>query len=316
MFDGGYAIESDETLGFVNFTMSMMDEGTEKYNALEFDEKESSLGAGIGFGSSLDTTYASLSSLKANISDSLKLFKEGLLNPIFPEVEIERTKKQWLASIDQSLNNPSAMANMAIRPIIFGSDHPYGKASSMGTKKTISSLKRENLMEMHKVLTNPANASIIVVGDISVDEAEKLLNTEFQNWNSYENKININLPEVSSPQNSRVYLLNKPNAVQSYILAGQLLPPTNSGDDIVIDYMNYAIAGSFTSRLNMNLREDKSWSYGVRTGTGSGKGQRLMLMRAPVQTDKTIPAIQEILREYNEYISCLLYTSPSPRDRG
>ena len=310
MFDGGYAIESDETLGFVNFTMSMMDEGTEKYNALEFDEKESSLGAGIGFGSSLDTTYASLSSLKANISDSLKLFKEGLLNPIFPEVEIERTKKQWLASIDQSLNNPSAMANMAIRPIIFGSDHPYGKASSMGTKKTISSLKRENLMEMHKVLTNPANASIIVVGDISVDEAEKLLNTEFQNWNSYENKININLPEVSSPQNSRVYLLNKPNAVQSYILAGQLLPPTNSGDDIVIDYMNYAIAGSFTSRLNMNLREDKSWSYGVRTGTGSGKGQRLMLMRAPVQTDKTIPAIQEILREYNEYIS----TNPITND--
>ena len=310
MFDGGYAIESDETLGFVNFTMSMMDEGTEKYNALEFDEKESSLGAGIGFGSSLDTTYASLSSLKANISDSLKLFKEGLLNPIFPEVEIERTKKQWLASIDQSLNNPSAMANMAIRPIIFGSDHPYGKASSMGTKKTISSLKRENLMEMHRVLTNPANASIIVVGDISVDEAEKLLNTEFQNWNSYENKININLPEVSSPQNSRVYLLNKPNAVQSYILAGQLLPPTNSGDDIVIDYMNYAIAGSFTSRLNMNLREDKSWSYGVRTGTGSGKGQRLMLMRAPVQTDKTIPAIQEILREYNEYIS----TNPITND--
>ena len=128
--------------------------------------------------------------------------------------------------------------------------------------------------------------------------------------NSYENKININLPEVSSPQNSRVYLLNKPNAVQSYILAGQLLPPTNSGDDIVIDYMNYAIAGSFTSRLNMNLREDKSWSYGVRTGTGSGKGQRLMLMRAPVQTDKTIPAIQEILREYNEYIS----TNPITND--
>ena len=166
-----------------------------------------------------------------------------------------------------------------------------------------NSLKRENLMEMHKVLTNPANASIIVVGDISVDEAEKLLNTEFQNWNSYENKININLPEVSSPQNSRVYLLNKPNAVQSYILAGQLLPPTNSGDDIVIDYMNYAIAGSFTSRLNMNLREDKSWSYGVRTGIGSALGQRLMQVRAPVQTDKTIESIQEILKEYNEYLT-------------
>ena len=88
-----------------------------------------------------------------------------------------------------------------------------------------------------------------------------------------------------------------------YITAGQLLPPTNSDDDIVIDYANYAIAGSFTSRLNMNLREDKSWSYGARAGISSSKGQRLLVVRAPVQTDKTVESIQEILKEYDNYLN-------------
>ena len=104
-------------------------------------------------------------------------------------------------------------------------------------------------------------------------------------------------------------MIDKPDAIQSYILAVQLLPPTNSPDDIIIDYMNYAIAGSFTSRLNMNLREDKSWTYGARASIGGSLGQRTMQVRAPVQTDKTIESIQEILKEYNSYITTMPITN-------
>ena len=303
MFDGGYAIENSDERGFINFTMSMMDEGTKKYDALEFNEILNSLGSGIGFGSSLDTTYGSLSSLKVNLDKTLDLFKESLLNPVFNQSEIERVKKQWLARIEQARNNPSAMASMSLRPLIYGLDHPYGNPSSMGNNESISNLKRDDLVRMHKKIINPNNASIIVVGDISLLDAVDLLNKKFANWNSEETRISTNLAKVEKQIAPRIFLINKPEAIQSYITAGQLLPPTNSDDDIVIDYANYAIAGSFTSRLNMNLREDKSWSYGARAGISYSKGQRLMVVRAPVQTDKTAESIQEILQEYNTYLS-------------
>ena len=304
VFNNGYAIESDNELGLVNFTMSMVDEGTDKYNSLEFAEMQESLGSGIGFGSSIDTTYASMSSLKVNLEKTLDLFKEGLLNPTFPQVELDKVKKRWLAGIDQELNSPASMANREIRTLVYGSGHPYAKASSSGVKSTVENFTREDLQGMYAKLTNPNDATFIVTGDISLADATELLNKKFSNWKSPDKAIaQVDLFNVNDQASPRVFLIDKPGAIQSYILAAQLLPPTNSDDDILIDYMNYAIAGSFTSRLNMNLREDKSWSYGVRTSTGYSQGQRLMRMTAPVQTDKTAPAITEILREYNEYIN-------------
>ncbi len=304
VFNNGYAVESEDELGLVNFTMSMVDEGTKKYNSLEFAEMQESLGSGIGFGSSIDTTYASMSSLKVNLEKTLDLFKEGLLNPIFPQVELDKVKKRWLAGIDQELNSPASMANREIRTLVYGSGHPYAKASSSGTKNTVETFTREDLQAMYAKITNPNDATFIVTGDISLADATNLLNKKFSNWkSSNKSTIKVNLFDVEDQTSPRVFLIDKPGAIQSYILAAQLLPPTNSNDDILIDYMNYAIAGSFTSRLNMNLREDKSWSYGVRTSTGYSQGQRLMRMTAPVQTDKTAPAILEILREYDEYIN-------------
>ena len=304
VFNNGYAIESDNELGLVNFTMSMVDEGTDKYNSLEFAEMQESLGSGIGFGSSIDTTYASMSSLKVNLEKTLDLFKEGLLNPTFPQVELDKVKKRWLAGIDQELNSPASMANREIRTLVYGSGHPYAKSSSSGIKSTVENFTREDLQGMYAKLTNPNDATFIVTGDISLADATELLNKKFSNWKSPDKAIvQVDLFNVNHQASPRVFLIDKPGAIQSYILAAQLLPPTNSDDDILIDYMNYAIAGSFTSRLNMNLREDKSWSYGVRTSTGYSQGQRLMRMTAPVQIDKTAPAIIEILREYNEYIN-------------
>lgn len=304
VFNKGWAIESNEQQGLANFTMSMMDEGTKKYSSLDFAEAQERLGSGIGYGSSIDTTYASLSSMKVNLEATLDLFKEGLLNPIFPQAELDKVKKRWLDSIDQQLNNPGSVANRKIRGLVYGEGHPYAKESSSGLKETVEQFTREDLIQMHSLLTNPSDSTFIVTGDISINEATELLNKKFNDWTSQASDINpIDLFTVEDQSEPRVFLIDKPGAIQSYILAAQLLPPTNSDDDILIDYMNYAIAGSFTSRINMNLREDKSWSYGVRTSTGYSQGQRLMRMTAPVQTDKTAPAILEVLREYNQYVN-------------
>ena len=304
IFNKGYAVETNDKLGLVNFTMSMVDEGTENYSSLEYAEKQESLGSSISFGSSIDTTYASMSSLKVNLESTLELLKEGLLNANFPQVELDKVKKRWLAGIDQELNSPASMANREIRALVYGSNHPYAKASSSGIKSTVETFTRDDLVGMYLKLTNPSDATFIVTGDISLNEAAGMLNAKFSSWTSDDiSSEDVDLFTVEDQTSPRVFLIDKPGAIQSYILAAQLLPPTNSDDDILIDYMNYAIAGSFTSRLNMNLREDKSWSYGVRTSTGYSQGQRLMRMTAPVQTDKTAPAVLEILREYDEYIN-------------
>ena len=135
-----------------------------------------------------------------------------------------------------------------------------------------------------------------------------MLEEKFGDWTDISNNPLKTLSKVPLPITRVIYLIDKPNAQQSYIVAGQLLPPTATNEEIELDYMNYAIGGSFTARLNMNLREDKSWSYGVRTRLSDAKGQRAMLVTAPVQTDKTSESMSEIIKEYDAYLSTNMTT--------
>ena len=303
-FDFGYAQENNDELGYTNFMMAMLNEGTKKYSSLEFDEVLDSLGSNLGFGSGLDTSVASLSSLKANLSETLDLAKEALINPTFPEKEIERIKKETLAGIIQEENRPASIAYRNIGKLLYGEAHPYGKPlTGSGISKTISAITRKNIMDVHSRAINSAHLTFAVAGDIEMNELVDLLESKFGNWAANSDSSLKTLSKIELPDSRTVYLIDKPNAQQSYIVAGQLLPPSATDEEIQLDYMNYAIGGSFTARLNMNLREDKSWSYGVRTRLGDAKGQRAMLVTAPVQTDKTSESMAEIVKEYAEYLS-------------
>ena len=310
-FNFGYAQENNDELGYTNFMMDMLNEGTKKYSSLQFDEALDSLGSNLGFSSGLDTSYVTVSSLKANLSDTLDLAKEALIFPTFPEDEINRIKKQTLAAIIQEENRPAAIAYRNIGKLLYGEDHPYGKPlTGSGISTTISDISRENIIALHQRAINPANLTFAVAGDIELNELVDVLEDKFGNWAGNTSSNLKELSNVALPDTRKVYLIDKPNAQQSYIVAGQLLPPSASDEEIKINYMNYAIGGSFTARLNMNLREDKSWSYGVRTRLADAKGQRAMLVTAPVQTDKTAESITEIVNEYAAYIS----TSPTTED--
>ena len=310
-FNFGYAQENNDELGYTNFMMGMLNEGTKKYSSLEFDEVLDSLGSNLGFGSGLDTSVASLSSLKANLSQTLDLAKEALINPTFPEKEIERIKKETLAGIIQEENRPASIAYRNIGKLLYGEEHPYGKPlTGSGISETISSITRANIMDVHNRAINSAHLTFAVAGDIEMKELVDLLESKFGDWSANSDLSLKTLTTVELPDNRTVYLIDKPNAQQSYIVAGQLLPPSATDEEIEIDYMNYAIGGSFTARLNMNLREDKSWSYGVRTRLGDAKGQRAMLVTAPVQTDKTSESMAEIVKEYADYLS----TKPITQD--
>ena len=310
-FNFGYAQENNDELGYTNFMMDMLNEGTEKYSSLEFDQILDSLGSNIGFGSGLDSSFVSISSLKDNLDETLDLAKQAVMYPTFPLNEIERIKKQTLAAFKREEFRPASIAFRNIGNLLYGQDHPYGKLLiGSGVSETITSLTQSDLSSIHKRTLNPMNLTFVVAGDISLDEITEKLEKKFGSWNA---DISYPLKELSTvalPEKRIVYLIDKPNAQQSYIVTGQLLPPTATPEEIELNYMNYAIGGSFTSRLNMNLREDKSWSYGVRTRLGDAKGQRAMLVTAPVQTDKTAESMAEIVKEYSDYLT----TNPITED--
>ena len=303
-FNFGYAQENTKELGYTNFMMDMLNEGTKKYSSLKFDETLDSLGSNLSFGSGLDTSFVSLSSLNSNLSETLDLAKEALIHPTFPVDEINRIKKQTLASIIQEENRPASIAYRNIGKLLYGEDHPYGKPlTGSGVSSTIKAIVRDDIVDIHKRAINPNNLTFVVAGDIALDEIVEMLEEKFGDWTDISNNSLKTLSKVPLPITRVVYLIDKPNAQQSYIMAGQLLPPTATNEEIELDYMNYAIGGSFTARLNMNLREDKSWSYGVRTRLSDAKGQRAMLVTAPVQTDKTSESMSEIIKEYDAYLS-------------
>ena len=303
LFNRGYAEENNRTLGHTNFMMDMLNEGTKNYNALEFDSEVNKIGSSIGYGSSLDSSVINISSLKPNLDKTLDLVKETMLYPTFDKNEIERIKKLSLASIEQELNQPRAVAYRKIGELLYGTRHPYGKPlTGSGTMESIRSIKKNNLEEKFKSVINSNHSTFIVVGDITMQEAKNLLNKKFGDWKSKKPNKSKTLFTANLPKSRTIYLVDKPNAIQSFIVSGQLIPPSATSDEIEIAYMNYAIGGSFTSRLNMNLREDKGWSYGVRNRLSDNLGQRLFLVNAPVQTDKTADSIKEIINEYENYL--------------
>jgi zinc protease len=302
----GHATDPKEQPGLASFTMSMLTEGTGSYDALELSNRLEELGTDLYTNTGLDVSSVNISSLKSNFVDSLKIMHEVITDSTFDQAEIERKKSRWLAAIDQSLSTPNGMVSNLIPEILYGENHPYAKPfSGNGTRESIQWMSREDLINYKQRFIAPSNASLIVVGDTTLDEVVPMLESQFGKLT--ENKMlkgaQLDYKVTNQPETRKVYLVDKPGAVQSLIVAGQLMPAIGSSDEIDIDLMNRVIGGSFTSRLNMNLREDKSWSYGVRTRLSQYKGPRPMLVYAPVQTDKTIPSIQEIIREYDEYLS-------------
>ena len=302
----GHATDPLGQPGLANFTMSMLTEGSKSFNALELSDQLEELGTDLYTSTGLDSSSINISSLKSSFEESIEIMFEVITEPTFDQEEIDRKKIRWLAAIDQSLSTPNGMVSNLIPEILYGEDHPYAKPfSGNGTRESIQWMSRDDLIDYKNRFIAPSNGTLILVGDTTLDEILPILEAQFGSWP--ENRMLKGAQLVytinKEPDSRRVFLIDKPGAVQSLIVAGQLMPGMRTPDEIDIDLMNRVIGGSFTSRLNMNLREDKSWSYGVRTRLSQYKGPRPMLVSAPVQTDKTVDSIQEIIREYDEYLS-------------
>lgn len=302
LVDAGYAADHGNTAGTARLTMDMLDEGTENRSALEISEALALLGANLSTRATLDTCNVSLSALKSNLDESLELFADVVLNATFPGGDFDRLQKQQLAQIQQEKSSPHTMGLRVLPGLLFGDDHAYsGSFTGTGTEETVSSLTREELATFHDTWFRPGNATLVVVGDTTLDEIIPLLEKRLAGWEDAEVPDKL-IGRVSMPDNSQIYLMNRPGAQQSVIYAAHIAPPKATSQEIAIETMNRVLGGSFTSRINMNLREDKHWSYGARSTLIDTSGQRVFLVQAPVQTDKTKESIVEINKELREIL--------------
>jgi zinc protease len=299
--DAGYAADQFAMPGVATMTMEMLDEGTATMDALEISDTLLGLGAQLTSGANLDFSVVALSALKENLDESLALYADVITNPAFAPSELERLKSLQLAGIQQEKNTPEDMALRVLPRLLYGDDHAYAlPMTGSGTEEAVAALERGDLVAYHDAWFKPNNATMIVVGDTTLEEIQPKLDALFARWRPGEVPTKT-LPAVAPPERPRVYLIDRPGAEQSVIIAGHLIGERDAADDLAIDAMNDILGGAFTSRVNMNLREDKGWSYGADTVVVDTLAQRPFLAIAPVQADQTAASMQEIRRELVEF---------------
>ena len=304
-FPGGFTADQGRKSGTANFTMDLMGEGAGKLGALAFADAADMLGASMGASASLDSASVYLSALKENLAPSLALYADMLRTPRFEQGEIDRVKATWIAGIQQEKVNPNAVAMRVLPPLLYGKGHPYAiPFTGSGREADIQSLTREDLVDFHRDWLRPEQGTLIVVGDTTLKEIVPLLNRQLGDWKSTGPAPQVKAAvDVARPAKGRVFLIDQPGAVQANLFAGQVVPSTLDAGATRFDIANGVLGGDFTSRLNMNLREEKHWSYGARSSASSTLGQRPWMAMAPVQIDKTGEAMAEMRREIADFAS-------------
>ena len=305
-FDAGYAADAaleNGKLGGASFTGAMLDEGTARRNAFDIAEELEGLGATMGSSSNLDTTFVAMSALTENLRPSLDILADVVRNPAFKQEEIDKLRGRWLAAIAQEKANPVQLALRMLPPEIYGDAHAYGVPfTGSGTQASIASLTRDDLVAFHRAFLRPDNATIFVVGDVSMEEIQPELERAFGGWRAPAAETPVkNIAPVARPAQGKVIIVDKPGSPQSLILAGHAAPPSDAPNNVAITAMNDIIGGQFTARINMNLREDKGWAYGAYTFLPGARGQRPFMVYAPVETGRTSDSLEELVRELNAF---------------
>ncbi len=304
-FPGGFSADVGKKLGTASFTTAMLDQGAGQYRALELAARKEALGAQIGAGASLDSVNVTLSALKDKLGESLDLLADVVRRPTFDNSEFERVRAQWLARIEQEKARPQTAALRVMPTLLYGKAHAYAiPFTGSGTTESIVSLTRDDLLGFHRGWLQPESARVVVVGDTTLKEVVPQLEARFGDWKNAPDAPRLPaLTTATRPAASRVFLIDQPGAVQSNIYVGQLVPPTGDARTIDFDFANSVLGGEFSSRLNMNLREDKHWAYGSYSNATNARGQRPWMASAAVQSDKTIESIREVKKEIEDFVS-------------
>ncbi|GLT00891.1 zinc protease [Sphingobium jiangsuense] len=304
-FDAGKAADPRDRQGTQALMLAMLKEGTRTRNSIQIAEEQERLGASISVGASQDRTVVGLYALTPNIGPSLDLLADIVLNPAFDAKELERVRAAQLAQIAQERTQPGSMAARALIPILYGPDHPYGiAASGSGDPDVVKALSSNDLAAFHRRWIRADTAEIFAVGDMNLDQLKKELEARFAAWPMTRDMPGRKNFDAAPPApQPRIVLVNRPQSPQSFIFGGMVLKG-KGGDDLVdLISANDIMSGDFLSRTNMDLRETKGWSYGVRGSIDRNRESVAYLLSAPVQADKTGASIAALREQITTFLT-------------
>lgn len=303
-FNAGNTADPRDRSGTQSLMLALLDEGAAGMTSTQIAEAQERLGASIGSSASMDRTNVNVTSLSANLAPSLKLFSDIVLRPDFVPAEVERLRGQQLARIQSELTSPQGVAFRTLPPILFGKDHPYGISfTGTGDVATISKVSRSEILDFHHKWFRPEKATFFVVSDKPLAEIKSALEGSFGSWTATGPAGVKDMSAAPAAANPRIILINRPGSPQSLILGGQVLATKGTADLETAITANEALGAGFLSRINMDLRETKGWSYGVRGSINRVEGDVPYLISAPVQADKTGESIAALISNYKAFLS-------------
>ncbi len=296
LVEAGQAYERPGQYGLADLTADMLDEGAAGRSALELSDAIDYLGARFSVSASDFLTTVGLRVPTERFEEALGLMADVTLRPDFPEADLERLRLQRLTEMLRRHDEPTEIAGAMLYQTLFGKDHPYARYP-LGREDDLRRFTTDDLRAFYAAHYGPARAALIVVGDVTPDEVMPKLEAALGAWTSEAGPSNPDVPVVPQVTGRTVYLVDKPGAAQSVIRIGRIGPGRDTGDYYAIQVMNTILGGSFTSRLNQNLREDKGYTYGARSSFDMRRKQGAFVAGADVQTAVTGPSLAEFMKE-------------------
>ena len=281
--------------GLAALVADMLDEGTTTRSALQIADQSAYLGVELGASSGWDASLVRLHAPVAQLDSALALFADVALHPAFAPRELERLRRERLTELARLPDRPREIADRAYASLVFGGEHPYGRPLA-GTERTMRAITRADVRRFHDTYYRPNNATLIAVGDLTADDLERRVGALFGGWTARETPA-TRYPAPPAAAATTVYLIDKPGAPQSSVRLGAVGVPRSTEDYFPLLVMNTILGGSFTSRLNQNLRETHGYTYGAGSRFDMRRTAGPFTARAEVTGTKTDSSLVEFLRE-------------------
>jgi zinc protease len=282
--------------GLASLTADLLDEGTRTRSALEISDQLTSIGSFMSVNAGWDSTTANMLTLKRHLDRALDIYADVLLNPTFADKELQRLRDARMASFRQRRDDPNQIANIVYTSLLYGDKHPYGHPLT-GNETSVSGLTAADARKFYETFYRPNNAALIVVGDTTADEIVPKLERAFAKWEKgHVPAVDVTAAPVRRDK-PQLYIVDRPGSAQSVIQVGHVGVPRSNPDFFPLLVMNTLLGGQFTSRVNLNLREDKGYTYGARTSFDWRRGAGPFTASAPVFTAVTKESLVELLKE-------------------
>jgi zinc protease len=284
--------------GIASLTASMLTEGAGSRSALQIADAADFLGADLVTNGGSDGSAVRLNVPVARLSEALPIMADVALRPTFPDAELTRLKAQRITNVIQARDNPEAIGQLAFARVVYGTAHRYGTALA-GSAQTIQTLSVNDIRAFYTSAYQPGNAAIVVAGDVTPDRVVPMLETNFGRWAKGAAPAHTTLTAPALPAARQIYFVNKPGAPQSQVRIGWVGVARSTPDYFPITVMNTILGGSFSSRLNLNLREKHGYTYGAQSQFDMRLSAGPFVAAAGIQTDKTADALKEFFTELN-----------------